>query len=433
MLIRLVLGLFLLANYGFAQNKVMPTVLDVLSYKLILEPDLLQKSLKGEMIIRFVKTGPSAEVVLDCGSLSIDDVKCAEMISYRRENQKLFLKLNKMVESNYLMAIKYHGSPRQGIQYFPEIQQVYSVFSTSQWMPCNNVLSDRASIEISLVIPDSLVGIGNGRLVEKLKLDKGKMSLTWVHENPVPAYIFGFAVGKFQAYDQDLGGATFQCFSKDHSPAEMALIFKENANMLRFFEAKSGVKYPLQQYNQVLGKAEISQEMAGFAVIRNTYGQQVLKDSTQINLSAHELAHQWWGNGVTCVTWNHFWLNEGFAVFMSSAFKELRFGRSSYLKDIEEYRQSYQKVKDKGLDKPLVFPNWNNPSADDRTLVYYKGAYVLHLLREELGDEPFWLGIQEYTQTHYGKAVSTQDFQKTMEKATQKDLQAFFNQWCYGK
>lgn len=422
-----------LASYCFAQNQATPAALDVLSYKLILEPDLLQKSLKGEMMVRFVKNGPAGEVALDCGSLVIDDVKGAELISYRKENQKLILKLDKMAQSSYLMAIKYHGSPRQGIQFFPEIQQAYSVFSTWEWMPCNKALSDRASIQISLLIPDSLVGIGNGRLVEKLKLDKSKMSLTWVHDNPVPAYIFGFAIGKFQAYDEHSGGATFQCFSQDYSPAEMASIFKESANMLRFFEAKSGVKYPLQQYNQILGKAEVSQEMAGFTVIRNTYGKEVLKDSTQINLGAHELAHQWWGNGVTCINWNHFWLNEGFAVFMSSAFKEHRFGRASYLKDIEEYRQNYQKVKDKGLDKPLVFPNWNNPTADDRILVYYKGAYALHQLREELGDELFWQGIQEYTKAYYGKEVNTQDFQKALEKATQKDLQAFFKQWCYGK
>lgn len=429
----LIICLFLfLPKNGFGQKTMPLAELDALSYKLILEPDLKQKSLKGSMMVHFLKKGTSNEVAFDCGGLEIDEVKCAELLSYRKENQKLIVKLDKMRQSDYLMAIKYHGSPRQGVQFFPEIQQAYSVFNTQDWMPCNRAPHDRASIMISLLTPDSLQGISNGRLVEKLKATPTQTSLTWEHQTPIPAYTYGFAIGKFQTYDLRVDNATFQCFSHQHSPAEMAQIFKESGLMLRFFEEKAGVKLLFQHYNQILGQAEISQEMAGFTVLRNSYGQEVLKDSTSINLGAHELAHQWWGNMLTCTTWNHFWLNEGFAVFMSSAFKESRFGRESYLKDMEIYKQTYQQVKDKGKDKPLIMP-WNNPSPEDRSLVYYKGAYVLHLLREELGEDLFWQGIKKYTQTHYGKSVSTKDFQITMEKACQKDLQAFFAQWCYGK
>ena len=157
----------------------------------------------------------------------------------------------------------------------------------------------------------------------------------------------------------------------------------------------------------------------------------MLTDSSQINLAAHELAHQWWGNQLTCRSWNHFWLNEGMAVFMSSAFKEHRFGRAAYLADIEVYRQAWQKVEDKGLDKPLLFPDWSNPTPEDRTLVYYKGAYFLHLLREKLGEAAFWKGIQHYTQTHYGQSVESRDFQQAMEKGTGQSLQAFFGEWVY--
>lgn len=406
--------------------------LDALSYKVIIEPNFAQKSLKGTLMVRFLKKGNFNEVAFDCGSLEIDEVKCGELISFRKENRKLIVKLNKMRESNYLMAIKYHGTPRQGLEFFPATQQAYTAFHTQEWMPCNSAPQDRASILISLIVPDSLQGIANGRLVEKLKITPTQTSLTWEHQTPIPAYTYGFAIGKFKNYEVRVENTTFQCFSPQYTPTEMAQIFKESGNMLRFLEEKAGVKLPFQHYNQILGQGEISQEMCGFAVLRNSYGPQVLKDSTQINLGVHELAHQWWGNMLTCASWNHFWLNESFAVFMSSVFKEQRFGRASYLEDMEGYQKAYQEVKDKGKDKPLVF-EWKNPTPEDRSLVYYKGTCMLHLLREELGDALFWQGIRQYTQGNYGKSVVTKDFQTAMEKASEKSLQAFFDQWCYGK
>ena len=101
------------------------------------------------------------------------------------------------------------------------------------------------------------------------------------------------------------------------------------------------------------------------------------------------------------------------------------------MKDIEEYRTNYEKVKNAGKDRSLVFPDWNNPTSEDRTLVYDKGAYVLHLLREELGDKVFWDGIRRYTRKYFGKSVVTSDFQKEMEAASNRSLKQFFDRWVY--
>jgi aminopeptidase N len=161
------------------------------------------------------------------------------------------------------------------------------------------------------------------------------------------------------------------------------------------------------------------------------YGRGVLKDERDVWLAAHELAHQWWGNMVTCRGWNHFWLNEGMATFMAAAYKERRFGRAEYLREIESNRQHYEKVRDAGKDRSLVFPDWSHPTAADRTLVYDKGAYVLHLLREEMGERAFWAGIRRYTRLYFGKSVTTQEFQAAMEQASGKDLKDFFSKWVY--
>ncbi|HEX6890866.1 MAG TPA: M1 family aminopeptidase, partial [Chryseolinea sp.] len=230
-----------------------------------------------------------------------------------------------------------------------------------------------------------------------------------------------------------IGNLELRYLSSSYSSTELSQIFTETKSMIQFFEERSGVSYPGRSYTQVLGEGNVSQEMAGFTVIRLNYGKQVLSNSSDINLAAHELAHQWWGNSVTCVNWNHFWLNEGFAVFMSSAFKEFRFGREHYLKDIETYHNAYQAVVKKGLDKPLIFQNWINPTSDDRTLVYYKGAYILHLLREQLGEKMFWDGVKLYTSAYFGKSVVSNDLRRVMEDVSGRDLRPFFAKWIEGR
>ena len=116
---------------------------------------------------------------------------------------------------------------------------------------------------------------------------------------------------------------------------------------------------------------------------------------------------------------------------MTAAYLEHRFGREAYLSQIEEYRASYEKVRAAGKDRSLVFADWLHPTAADRTLVYDKGAYVLHLLREELGEQAFWAGIRHFTRSYFGKSVTTADFQAAMEHASGKNLTGFFARWIY--
>jgi aminopeptidase N len=203
--------------------------------------------------------------------------------------------------------------------------------------------------------------------------------------------------------------------------------------MIRFYEEKSGVRYTGSAYTQVLVSGRAAQEMSGFAVMGVSYGQRVLADETQVWLGTHEVSHQWWGNAVTNRDWNEFWLNEGIASFMNAAYFEQRFGGEQYAKHIDGARAKFEALVAEGKDKPLVFPDWKNPSAADRSIAYDKGAYVMHLLREQLGDDAFWRGLRMYTRKHWGKSVTSRDVQEAMQQASGKDLTAFFRQWVYPK
>jgi aminopeptidase N len=298
-------------------------------------------------------------------------------------------------------------------------------------MVCEDTPDRRTTLNLKLVLPAGLTAVANDRMVSQRTLANGKVLTEWRQDAPVPTYLFGFAVGKFRTVSDRHGHVELRYLSEQYTDDELRKIFRDTADMIDFYEDKAGVKYPYPAYSQVLAAGGVEQEMSSFTALRETYGREVLANERAIWLGAHELAHQWWGNSVTNRDWTHFWLNEGIASFMASAYKEHRFGRSEYLKDIEQYRLSYEKVRAAGKDRSLVFPDWNNPTAEDRTLVYDKGAYVMHLLRTELGEQAFWRGLRLYTRRYFGKSVTTPDFQRAMEEASHQSLKEFFNQWVY--
>jgi aminopeptidase N len=404
---------------------------DVLHYSVTLEPDIAAKSVKGSVLIRVSTTSTAVE--FDCGVLSIDAVReTGARLEYSVNNRKLRVTLpaGRRVRE---IEIDFHGSPKYGIQFFPEQQQVYTVFSTSQWLVCVDDPADKATLTFKLIVPASLTSVANGQFISQRELPNNKRLFEWRQVSSIPTYIFGFAIGPFQVVKERRRNIEFQYLATNYTAIEVRRIFRDTPDMLDFFEDRAGVKYADRTYTQVLATGGVAQEMSSFTALRDSYGKQVLQNEQDQWLAAHELAHQWWGNMVTCRDWNHFWLNEGIATFMAAAYLEHRFGRAAYLREIESNRANYEKVRVAGKDKSLVFPDWLRPTREDRTLVYDKGAYVLHLLREEMGERAFWNGIRLFTRRHFGKSVVTSDFGAAMEDANGKSLSEFFAKWVYLK
>ena len=424
-------------------------VFDVIHYDAQVEPDIMTKSVRGKVVLRISTRSLTAdarvsEIELDSGQLIIDSVSEEKIpLKFTVADRHLKIVIPPSQKEIRNIAIAYHGTPRWGIRFFPEQAQVYTVFSTSQWMPCVDAPDDRATLRMQLILPREFTATANGRLLRTFPAGSSrKIVHEWLQDKPIPTYIFGFAAGRFVVTDDgpgqprlrymvSVGGNGGSNSAPVFTAEEVRRIFRETRNMIEFFENRSGVRYADHTYTQVLAAGGADQEMSSFTALRQTYGKEVLANERAVWLSAHELAHQWWGNMVTCRDWNHFWLNEGLATFMAAAFLEHRYGREEYLKEVETYRTNYEKVRAAGKDKSLVFPDWLNPTPEDRTLVYDKGAYVLHLLRQEIGDDAFWSGLRLYTRRYWIKSVTTPDFQTAMEEGSGKRLDTFFQKWVY--
>jgi aminopeptidase N len=398
-------------------------------YDVELRPQLDAHTVDGLVSLTVqVPDAGTSHVTLNRGVLEIDEVmEGGRPLTFQIDSALLQIELPPGNDRRArTIAVRYHGRPTSGLVFAPEREQLYTIFSTPQWMPSVDDPGARATVRLRLHVPRPWTGAASGRQISRRPVSAGVDVVEWLQERPMPAYTFGFAVGRFsEVSDRELG-VTLQYFADGFSPDEIRAIFGESRQILRFFEERSGVPYPWRTYAQALVARTAGQEMAGLSLVSEEYGRAVLADRTAIGLLAHEFSHQWWGNMVTCHAWTEFWLNEGFATFMAAAYRERRFGRATYLADISAMRTRYEQVVARGNDRALVFPSWNRPSADDRTLVYQKGALLLHDLRERVGDSNFWKGVRLYTRRNFGRSVTTEALRLAFEEASGVDLRELF-------
>jgi aminopeptidase N len=399
-------------------------------YDAYLEPDPDATTIKGLVVLTLTRHSTADTLILDCGELVIDSVDGNGVpLAYEVSARRLRIRLPRETVRRDKVTVRYHGAPRSGLVFTPKRRIMYTLFSTSQWMVAVDAPGSRASFRLRLVVPKGWTVVSNGRKVGQRMLSEQTELSEWRQDRPTPTYLFGFVAGQLSGTTQRAGGVALDYFASGLSAGELQRVFGHSGRMLEFFQERAGVAYPGARYAQVVVPRTAGQEMMGFSVVSEEFARAVLDDPSSDSLIAHELAHQWWGNMVTCRTFTHFWLNEGFATFMAAAYREHQFGRDVYLKDIERMRARYERVRDAGHDRSLVFQDWDRPTPDDRTLVYQKGGYVLHLLRELLGEQAFWAGIRRYTRDHFGGSVITDDFRHAMEQVSGRDLGAFFGEW----
>lgn len=406
--------------------------INVQHYRVRLQPDIAAGTLRGEEDVRLCLLGDGDTVSLDVGALAIDSASLGKQaLTTSRDGKALAITLPRAYRAGACLTLqlRYSGKGSYGLQLHAERRQAYTIFSTSQWMPANDAPSDRATLDLDVVLPRELQAIGTGT-AQPVRDANDFNTHRWRLRKPMPSYLYGFAAGPFTHVQYEANGISFQLMGDGFDEAQLQQIFVDTPAMLAFFADKAGVAYPHRTYAQALVADTVGQELAGMAMLSETYGREVLEDETRQGLIAHEAAHQWWGNGVTNEDWRQFWLNEGITTFMAAAWMQHRFGDATYDAQVERWRVRVEKLRADGKDKPLVFPDWNKPSSDDRAVVYTKGAYVMHLLREQLGEDAFWKGLRAYTRSHMGRTATTADLQQAMQDASGRVLSAFFREWA---
>jgi len=364
-------------------------------YEVRIAPELAAKRLSGTETIRFREA--SGPIELDAGGLRIESVaENGRTVAFERRGSLLLI-----AGRHRSLTIRYEAGAAKGLVFHPD--QVYTSFFTSDWMVCDDRPEDRSTLALTVDAP-GLVVESSGSL-----------------DTPTPSFLYAFAAGKFSEWKS----GRMRILGADRAiagPTEAAM---------KFLEERSGRPFTRAVYTQVFTSGTVEQEAAYFTLLPRSYAADMAKDSSNLWLLAHELAHQWYGIGIPCKDWSDFWLSEGMATFLADVFLGERFGAARYEKEIEDSHRTYERLKAEGKDRPLSFHGWTTPQQAGGRLPYHKGAWVLELLRRELGEELFWRGLKRYTAENWGKQVTSGDFQRSMDAAAGRDLKGFFAQWVY--
>lgn len=249
---------------------------------------------------------------------------------------------------------------------------------------------------------------------------------------PYSAYLFGFVAGNLTAVTEPHGKAGLLYMGgAGLTDTVLRAAFAPTSAMVKFYEQKSGVPVPQRHYAQVLVADDVAQEKINFSLIGADLIAARQADPQEDWALAHELAHQWWGNSLTCSDLSQFWLNEGITVFMVAAWKEHRRGRDAYDRERRLLQQRVDAAKAAGVDRKLTSSEPYPSLSLRRAIQYSKGALFMDRLRRELGDEVFWRGLKAYTRAHVGKTVTSRDLQKSFEVAARRELSQLFDEWVY--
>jgi aminopeptidase N len=364
-------------------------------------------------------------------SIMLNDVST----EYQNEGYRLSIPLNSFDGTEFKIEVEYEGTPKKaGLEGFVfgkrnGISLVYNLSEpnyASSWFPCNDIPFDKTILEISITNDSSMVSVSNGVLVDVIT-DGERRTYRWRTEYPISTYLVAIYSSDYEYFSDEyisldgMDTMRVEYYVLPDKLEKARVDFSTHIQMLEVFSQMFG-EYPFlkEKYGvaEFLWYAGAMEHQTITGVSSNMIGGKKFFEDTFV----HELAHQWWGNAVGPKSWKDIWLNEGFATYSEALYYEAISGA-------EALQSTMMGKYSSNFSGSLAEPG---PFLFTRTM-YDKGAWVLHMLRWEVGDSSFFNILKNYYETYKYSNASISDFKYVSEKVSGKDLDKFFDQWVYGK
>jgi aminopeptidase N len=429
-----------------------------------IEPDFITKTIEGKQQIKLTTKQDLDKIELDCAELDVKSVYLSyavdiyldgsqekRQLEFSQQNDKLIIKINQFLKegTKFHLLINYSGKPTRGLN-FVRFGEEHATQAWTQgepteskyWFPCLDHPQLKYPREISVIVPSNFIMISNGELNlidQKLVDGKSKKKYVWEESNPNPAYLTCIVIGSFvetsngENYD---GRIPLRYYVPKNREEDAIRTFKNTSKMMSFFEKYFSTPYPYAKYSQIVV------DDFQYGGMENTtcttlYSDALYDEIAQLDYSsddviAHELAHQWFGDLITCKDWQHIWLNEGFATYCEALY--FQFNEA----DID-FQQYVLEMMDGYLDESNLYtrPIVTNIFRDIDDLfdrhTYNKGGSVLHMLRHYIGDEDFKNSVKVYLDTFKNRTAETDNLRQIFEGVSGKSLEKFFDQWIFSE
>ncbi|GAA4232532.1 M1 family metallopeptidase [Postechiella marina] len=302
---------------------------------------------------------------------------------------------------------------------------------TSNWLPSFDDMNEKVIFDLNIAFSKDYQVIANGKLTNKNITDT---LINWQYkmQKPMSSYLLAFAIGKYSkktAYSKS--GIPLEMYYYPKDSLKFEPTYRYTKQMFDFLEAEIGVTYPWQNYKQVpvkdflyAGMENTSTTIFSDAFLTDSIA---FVDKNYVNVNAHELAHQWFGDLVTETSGTHHWLQEGFATYYALLAEKDIFGDNYYYWTLYDYTKELLAQELAGASTSIL-----NPKSSSTTF-YKKGAWVLEILRDRVGDKAFKAAVKNYLLKHKYKNVATQDFITEVEQVSKIDLSDFVEAWLVNK
>jgi len=437
---------------------------DILHYKAELSFDFEKKSVSGKSTIRLTPLRQIDRFELDAIHLNVKDVTSKDVkskFSFSSSDTKLEITLEqeKSPRDTFSVVVQYDCSPKGGM-YFRRNQDNQQLFYVStygenglhaNWLPIYNDTNDKFSSEMIVTVPSPYVVISNGKLVANTTHSDGQKTFHWLQTLPHPNYLISIYVGDYERGDlpSAFGTIPLSYWVPRGKLKEGGYAFRNTTRMVEFFSNRFNYKYPWDKYDQIavpdyaIGAMEHTGVTGHRAsVLRDEsapldFGPTIDDYTTDWTAEAtisHELAHHWFGDNLTCRNLSYIWLNESFASYLMMLWDEESLGKDQLLFDVQLAKKHYfEYVRTQHIIRPLEYHYFDDANTIyNEQHTYLKGAVVLHMLRQILGDEAYFRALSYYLHKHEFGNVESNDLKIAIEEATGENLDWFFEQWVTG-
>lgn len=420
---------------------------DILHVKLAVTPNFAKRTVSGTMTMRLKPIAlPLARLELDAVDLTIAEVKAegAQIAEHEVTKEKLIITFTSPVapDAETTITVRYSAQPQEGL-YFrtPEMgykdgdTQVWSQGEAEMhrfWFPSYDYPNERFTSEVICHAPKGMQVVSNGTLQSEKPEGGELVAWHWLQDKPHVNYLIALACGHFHKLEDKAGALPLAMLVPPSHQAQAANAFADTRKIIEFYQKEIGIPFAWDKYYQVYCLDFLFGGMENTSCTFEAAGMLFNSDTEELRslhgLDAHETAHQWFGDLVTCRDWAHLWLNEGFASYYTVLYEQEKRGKDAFLWSL---LQEADEVLQSTDTRPIVWRDYADPIQQFDTRAYPKGAWVLHMLRSQLGADLYRRCIKTYLERHRNGIVGTDDLQDVIEEMSGLSFDQFFDQWLY--
>ena len=420
---------------------------DALHYRIAIRLDLDEQSFAGETTVSLTSLQDGlGTVVLDAEEFEVTKVvdEFGGPLVFSQSEKELSVRLPRPLARGETRSFTctYHGKePKNGLRFVAETADNPGlVFSDSwpnrvhHWFPCFDYPNDKVTNEILATVRSNLKVGANGRLLSVAE-DKaaGTVTYHWSQDLPHSTYLIFLAAAPYVVVPDAYGTLPVNYWVYPQDAQKAVPTYGKTPKMVEFFNRTYGYDYPWQKYDQISvpsgGGAESTSATA--MTHRIMVDAQHEPEFSAIGIVSHELAHQWWGDLITLRSWAHTWLNESFATYSDYLYFRHDRGDDEGALNLQNKLNAYLREAKTRYVRPIVTDRYDQPGDMFDSHTYPKGARVLHMLRQQLGDAAFFDTLKHFLHRYAFEPVDTGDFVRSVKTVTGQNLDWFFDQWLF--